>query len=164
MSVVISLFVDRSRMASPADWAKAIRSSGFDMDMDSNFDPESFAGLLRCKYGGHEAGFEYFREAVNKEDLPAHVSVAVAERDTMIDFVTHSNLKQLATSLIASAVLCAMSDGVLWETDADELVPAAHALEWLGAMRPASRRNLATRAGPEVTALISSHKPDSRSA
>lgn len=130
MSVVISLFVNRSRMASPVDWAKGIPSSGFDMDMDSDFDPESFTGFLPCKYGGDDAGFEYFREAVNKEDLPAHVSVAVAGRDTMIDFVTHSDLRELATSLIASAVLCAMSDGVLWETEADELVPAARALEW----------------------------------
>jgi hypothetical protein len=130
MSIVMSLFVNRSRMASPVDWAKAIRSSGFDMDMDSDFDPDSFTGFLPCKYGGGDAGFEYFREAVNKEELPDHVSAHVAERDTMINFVTHSDLRELATSMIASAVLCAISDGVLWETEADELVPASRALEW----------------------------------
>jgi hypothetical protein len=130
MSVVMSLFVNRSRMPSPADWARAIRSSGFELELDSDFDPESFSGFLPCKYGGADAGFEYFREAVNRDELPDHVSVHVAERDTMINFVTHSDLAELATSTIAGAVLCSISDGVLWDTEADELVPATGALAW----------------------------------
>jgi hypothetical protein len=126
----MSLFVNRSRVASPVDWANAIRSSGFEMEMDSDFDPDSFSGFLPCRYGGADAGFEYFRDDANKDELPDHVSLHVADRDTMINFVTHSDLRELATSMIASAVLCAISDGVLWETEADELVPAARALEW----------------------------------
>jgi hypothetical protein len=130
MSVVMSLFVNRSRMASPADWAKAIRASGFDMEMDSDFDPDSFTGFLPCKYVGVDAGFEYFREAVNTSELADHVAAQVGERDTMINFVTHSELRELATSLIASAVLCAISGGVLWDTEGDELIPASRALDW----------------------------------
>jgi len=130
MAVVMSLFVNATRMASPADWAKAIRSSGFDVDLDSDFDPASFSGFLPCKYGSEDAGFEYLRESVNKEALPDHVSVQVAERDTMINFVTHSDLRELATSMVASAVLCSISDGVLWETEADEVVTSSRALDW----------------------------------
>ncbi len=146
----MSLFVNRSMIPSPVDWAKAIRSSGFDMEMDSDFDPETFTGFLPCKYVGDDAGFEYFREPANKNELPDHVSAAVAQRDTMINFVNHSDLKELATSTIASAVLCAISDGVLWDPEADEVVPASRALEWarseelsiktaLSASRPRSR-------------------------
>lgn len=54
----------------------------------------------------------------------------VAERDTMINFVTHSDLRELVTSMIAGGVLCAISDGVLWETEADEVIPASRALDW----------------------------------
>jgi hypothetical protein len=130
MSVVMSVFLTHSRMAGPEDWVNAIRSNEFDMEMDSDFDPDTFTGFLPCKYGGEDAGFEYFRETVKTEELPDHVSAHLAERDTRIDFVTHSDLRELVTSMIASGVLCAISDGVLWETEADELVPASRALEW----------------------------------
>lgn len=130
MSVVLAVFLNRSSMPSPADWAKAIRSNGFDMEMDSDFDPASFSGFLPCKYGASDAGFELFTEAVSDSELDEHVAAQIGRRDTRIDFVTHSELRELATSMIASAVLCAISDGVLWETEADEIIPASRALEW----------------------------------
>jgi hypothetical protein len=130
MSVVMSLFLNRSRMPTPKDWAEAIRSNGFEMEMDSDFDAGSFTGFLPCKYGGQDAGFEYLRESVNRSELPDHASAQVGERDIVLSFVTHSDLRELASSLIASAVLCAISDGVLWDTESDEFIPASHALEW----------------------------------
>ncbi len=130
MSVTLAVFLDRSSMPSPADWAKAIRSNGFDLDMDSDFDPASFSGFLPCKYGGSDAGFELFTEDVSGSELDEDVAAQIAHRDPRIDFVTHSDLRELATAMVASGVLCAISDGVLWETEAGEIVSASRALEW----------------------------------
>jgi hypothetical protein len=130
MSVEMSLFLERSRMASPAEWARAIRSNGFDADLDVDFDPDTFTGFLPCRYRGKDAGFEFFSHPVDPSELPDHVTVRLGARDTMLSFVTHTDLCALATSTIASAVLCAMSDGLLWETEGDELVAAARAVEW----------------------------------
>ena len=130
MSVVLAVFLDRSTMPSPPAWAKAIRSNGFDLDMDSDFDPASFSGFLPCKYGGVDAGFEFLMDAVSSPELDENAAARIGHRDTRVDFVTHSDLRELAASMIAAGVLCAMSDGVLWETEAGEIVPASRALEW----------------------------------
>jgi hypothetical protein len=130
MSVEVSLFLRRSRMAAPGEWAKAIRSHGFDVDLDPDFDPAAFTGFLPCRYRGTDAGFEYSCHAVDPSELPDHVTVRLGDRDTMVSFVTHTDLCELASSTIASAVLCAMCDGVLWETEGDVLVAAPEAVEW----------------------------------
>jgi hypothetical protein len=41
--------------------------------------------------------------------------------------VTHSDFREFATSVIASGVLCAISDGVLFD---DQLVVASAAIAW----------------------------------
>jgi hypothetical protein len=130
MSVEMSLFLKRSRLAAPADWARAIRSSGFNADLDGAFDPETFTGFLPCRYRGADAGFEYSCHPVDPTELPDHVTVRLGDRDTMVSFVTHTDLCELAAAQIAGGVLCAISDGLLWETEADELVDSAKALEW----------------------------------
>jgi hypothetical protein len=130
MSVEMSLFLKRSRLATPADWARAIRSSGFDVDLDPAFDPETFSGFLPCRYRGADAGFEYSCHPVDPTELPDHVTIRLGDRDTVVSFVTHTDLCELATSQIASGVLCAISDGLLWETEGDALVSSAQALEW----------------------------------
>jgi hypothetical protein len=63
-------------------------------------------------------------------ELPDHVTVRLGDRDTMVSFVTHTDLCELAAAQIAGGVLCAIADGLLWETEADELVASAQALEW----------------------------------
>lgn len=130
MMVVMSVFVNRTGLPSPVDWAKAIRASGFDLELDSDLAPETFTGSLSSKFVGDAAGFSCFREASKRLEVPEHVAAQIAERDTVIHFLTNSNLKDLAASMIASAVLCRISDGFLWATEADQLVPASRALEW----------------------------------
>jgi hypothetical protein len=130
VSVVMSVLLSRSTMPRPGEWATAIRSNGFDMDMDSDFDASCFTGFIPCKYGGNEAGFEYLCEAASKSKLADRLAARVGHRDTVVRFVTHSDLRELATSMIASAVLCSLTDGILWETEADPVVTAPNALEW----------------------------------
>ena len=48
-------------------------------------------------------------------------------RDSVVSFVTHSDFREFATSVIASGVLCAMSDGVLFD---DQLTAASAAIPW----------------------------------
>ena len=44
-----------------------------------------------------------------------------------MSFVTHSDLQELMTSVIASGVLCAISDGVLFD---DQFTIASAAIAW----------------------------------
>jgi hypothetical protein len=48
----------------------------------------------------------------------------------IVSFVTHADMRGLMTSVLAAGVLCSLTDGVLWDTEADELTPAVRALAW----------------------------------
>jgi hypothetical protein len=76
------------------------------------------------------AGFEYFRDAVAAQELEADVLAKIGDREILISLVTHSDLRELLTSIIASAVLCGLTDGVVWDTEGNEFFGAAEALTW----------------------------------
>ena len=131
MSVVMQVFVSDGKMVSATDWANAIRAHGFDMELDRDFDVRAFTGFLPCKYKDRDAGFEYYYESVKDlEPVDRRVKNAIGARDMVVSFVTHSDFRDLMTSSLAAGVLCALSDGVLWDTEANEFTPAKHAVEW----------------------------------
>lgn len=131
MSIVMQVFVDGRKMLSPSQWARALVEHGFAVELDEDFDVASFSGFLPCKYRGVEAGFEYaYEELGPPEELDEHVRAAIGDRDRVVSFVTHSDMRGLMTSVLSAGVLCALTDGVLWDTEADELTPAAGALDW----------------------------------
>jgi hypothetical protein len=130
MSVTMSVFLSDEKMLTPARWAAAIRDGGFELELDTDFDVRTFSGYLPCRYGGKEAGFEYFWSDVDPTSLDAHVAARIDERSIVVSFNTHSDMRELVSSMIASAVLCANTDGVLWDTEGNELVSALDALEW----------------------------------
>ena len=89
-----------------------------------------FSGFLPCKYKGHDAGFEYYFEPAGPVvESGERLQGAIAGRDSVVSFVTHSDLREAITSVIASGVLCAISDGVLFD---DQFTVASAATAWAG--------------------------------
>ncbi|CAN5549552.1 hypothetical protein BH11MYX1_BH11MYX1_11370 [soil metagenome] len=130
MSVTMSVFLSDEQMITPAGWAAAILSAGFEMNLDTGLDVRTFAGFLPCTYAGREAGFEYAWNTVDLSSLDDEVVGRIARRDIVVSFTTHADMRGLATSVTASAALCANTDGVLWDTESGELIAAAEALDW----------------------------------
>lgn len=111
MSVVIQVFLADDRMPTPEQWAENLRTHGFDVDLHTDFDVRDFSGFLPCKYKGHDAGFEYYFEPAGPVvESDERLQGAIAGRDSVVSFVTHSDLREAMTSVIASGVLCAISD------------------------------------------------------
>ena len=128
MSVVIQVFLAGDRMPTAEQWAGTLRTHGFDVDLDTDFDVRGFSGFLPCKYKGQDAGFEYyFGQAAPEIESDETLQTAIAGRDSVVSFVTHSDFRELATSVVASGVLCAISDGVLFD---DHIVFASAAIAW----------------------------------
>ncbi len=147
MSISRTVYVRRENMLTPKVWAEAIRAAGFPMEMDADFDVEHFSGFLPCRYDGQGSGFEYFFStlAEMKADNGDDESFAipdVGDREIGVSFVTHSSMRGLATAVVAAAVLCAQADGVLYDEEAGELIPAKDA----PCPTPISRRE--SRAAP----------------
>ncbi len=128
MSISTTVFLERARLPKPLVWADHIRAAGFPMDLDAAFDVETFSGFLPASYGGKSAGFEYFFSPVVELDLDDTVAAQLGLRDVSISFVTHSDMRELASAAVAAAVLCAHADGILLDEESGELITANDAL------------------------------------
>lgn len=126
MSVNLHVFLERKSMPTPPDWAKAIIDAGFDADLDSDFDVDRFCGFLPCRFEGAESGFEYLAGPIESADglsLPENF-------DFEVTFSTHSNRRELSSSVVAAAVLCKVTNGVLFDPQAGDRVTAEQATAW----------------------------------
>jgi hypothetical protein len=126
MSVEFTVYMRHTEMPDPLDWATAITDAGFPAELDSEFDVDAFSGFLPCRYAGADAGFEYNSgpiEFVDELTLPD-------DFDFSVTFVTHSDTRELASSIASAAVLCSLSRGVLVDPQADVAVSASDAIVW----------------------------------
>jgi hypothetical protein len=122
VSISRTVYSRRSALLTPRAWAEAIRAEGFPLELDPDFDVEKFSGYLPCRFAGRDSGFEYYCSP--QADAPPEAG----DRDVAISFVTHSSLRELATAVVAAAVLCARVDGVLHDEESDEFSSAADAV------------------------------------
>ena len=125
MSVDLIVFTSRSRMPATRAWAQSIVDAGFPAELDHDFDVDTFSGFLPCRYAGADAGFEYLAGPAESGDLELPSGL-----DFSVTFTTHSELRELAASTVAAAVLCMLTGGVLVDPQADVTVPAEDALRW----------------------------------
>ena len=126
MSIELTVYLPRASMLTVRQWADAIVESGFPMELDSKFDVDAFTGFLPCRYENSSAGFEYASgpiEYVDELELPQ-------EFDYSVTFTTHSDMRELASSVVSAAVLCSVSGGVLVDPQADVAITADDAIEW----------------------------------
>lgn len=68
MSADLGVYLRRSSMPSPADWAQAIIDQGFPVEMDADFDVEHLGGYLPCRFRGEPSGFEYYSSHLSEQD------------------------------------------------------------------------------------------------
>ena len=129
MSIHLNVYLARSSMPEPKQWAAAITEAGFDAQLDSDFDVDSKTGFLPCKYKGELAGFEYYADSVTPEERAALELSNVF--DFAVMFVTGSNMRDFISSLIASGILCKLSGGIFFDPQRHDLTPAERVLEML---------------------------------
>jgi hypothetical protein len=126
MSIDLTVYMARTAMPSPGDWAQAIVDVGFPAELDAEFDVDDFTGFLPCRYAGVDAGFEYLSgpiEFVDDLELPS-------DFDFSVTFTTHSNMRELASSVVSAAVLCSLSGGILVDPQGDAAIAASGAIPW----------------------------------
>ncbi len=126
MSVELTVYLSREMMPDPKRWAEAIVEAGFSVELDLDFDVDSFSGYLPCRYAGADSGFEYSSgpiEFIDELELPN-------EFDFSVTFSTHSDMRELASSVVAAGVLCSVGRGILVDPQADVTVKSDDAVAW----------------------------------
>ncbi len=98
------------------------------MDIDVVFDQKTFSGFLPCTHQGNPSGFEYFfqPDAALDDDVR---SAAGSTRTLEISFVTHSDMRELVSAMIASGVLALLSDGIVWSDENGESLSGPDAID-----------------------------------
>ena len=108
MSVENNVFLRPDALPAPAQWARAIR----------------------------EAGFELYTQAFDLSELSLHEREELQDRSLLVTLVTHADMREYMSSMIASAVLCAIADGRLAEGGEPPFIRAADALGWARGCEP----------------------------
>lgn len=129
MSLGHAVFLKKSKMPSPGEWAAEIRRQGFELSFEP-FDVKIFSGFLPCMYRGRASGFEYFYERVVDAELEDDVRRRASGFDVMVTLVTHSSPEHHTCALIASAVLTKLTGGRHWHHESNEFGTAAELLAW----------------------------------
>jgi len=127
MSFDLIVYLQRDRMPTPAAWQDAIAAAGFPVLIDQDFDPDTFAGFLPCKYKGNISGFEYHSGRLSEEDAK---ELEVGDADFSVTFVVHEGHNEMQTALSAASALCVSSNGILVNPQSGEYRRATEVLAW----------------------------------
>jgi hypothetical protein len=128
MSVDLIVYLPRHSMPTPAQWAKAIVDAGFPVELGSDFDPFTATGFRPCRFRGVVSGFEIYSGPVSEDEATA-LSLPTAY-DFLVNLVTHADLREFATALIAACVLCHLACGMFYDPQEDHQRHATGILSW----------------------------------
>jgi hypothetical protein len=128
VSVDLIVYLRRSAMPSPSEWQQGIAGTGLPVELDCDFDPNTFSGFLPCKLRGAASGFEYFAGPLSVAD--ATEVGAPPGSDFSVSLVTHSDLREFACSAVAAGALAQASGGLLVDPQSGESFSAAKAMAW----------------------------------
>lgn len=129
MSVELIVYLERSAMPTPDRWRQAISDAGFPLELDADFDVDTQQGFLPCQFRGADAGFEYFSHQVDEQER--RDDGVPQDADFAVTLVTHSDLRELASSIVAAGVLCHESGGLLVDPQSEESCSSERAMAWI---------------------------------
>jgi hypothetical protein len=128
MSYDLNVYLDRGKMPSPENWKASITRTGFPVELDSDFDVDSFTGFLPCPVNGEISGFEYYSSKLSPDEvarlgLPRNVNFS-------IQFNIGSRPLELISALAASSVLTLLTGGLLVDPQSGNSYVGEEALAW----------------------------------
>lgn len=130
MSHCQSTILSRADVPDRASMQNAIDAIGFNMKIDESYEPFGSSGFLPCTLNGQPSGVEIFWEPLH--DILAawpNLKELVAERDSAMTFVLHSDMSELVCALVLSAALCISFGAVSFYQDDNTLSSASELIE-----------------------------------
>jgi hypothetical protein len=129
MSIETVVVFSRARQVSPEAWQARITTLGWNLQLDTEFDPLQFSGFLPCRLEGQACGFEYWLDPLEEESRDELGPHCAPEWDAVLTLVSRSELADCQAAVMAAAAFALCVDGGVLG-DEDELLPRAATLEW----------------------------------
>lgn len=128
MSYDLNVYLSRQNMPTPTAWRAAIIAAGFPVELDSEFDVETFTGFLPSPVRGEISGFEYYaRSAAPEETQELGLEPSI---NFTVQFVIGSRPLELVSALSAASVLAVVSGGSLVDPQSGESFSPSEAIAW----------------------------------
>jgi hypothetical protein len=128
--ISFDVFLDRERLPSATEWARAIREGGFEAQLNVEFDTHAHSGYLPCP--DDRTGFEYYLEAFDAPtpEFGDEGARAIGPRNAVVSLRFSGRPADRAIAVAAAGTLAAMTDGVLFDSEPGHFIAAAEALTW----------------------------------
>ena len=115
-------------MLTRSEWQDAITKASFRVQLDHDFDIDTFTGFLPCRLDGELTGFEYYPSKVStvevrQLDLPAATNFCVT-------FRIGGRPSELVSAVAASSSLALASGGTLIDPQEHERYARENAIQW----------------------------------
>ena len=127
MSVDTFVFLRDDRLPSRAEWQTALDIEDACITLDTVDDLREFSGYWPAKFDGHDSGFEWLYGPV--ADTFGELPEGAGDRRHAVDFVTHSDMRELVCALFAAGVLAKLADGLFFDEESASLVSGERAIE-----------------------------------
>lgn len=108
-----------------------MQEAGFEFELNSEFDFDDFEGYVSLKLDGIETGFELYVGELDEEFFEPEDQKYVGDRKHAAVFVTYTDYREYKCSLIASAALAELTDGLFLEGGEPPLIYADEAMQWV---------------------------------
>lgn len=96
-------FLKSSGVPTRNEWQQAIDRAGFDLTLDTGFEPRGNVGFVPCTLNGAASGVEmYFDDSA---DLMREFAAVAGDRDCCISFRWSGSMLECACAMIASFAL-----------------------------------------------------------
>ncbi|MFK8012670.1 MAG: hypothetical protein AB8B80_11550 [Marinicellaceae bacterium] len=121
MSAEIRVFIKRIDMLNIEQWISAFSEYGFDLKFDCELDVFKDNGFIPMVYKGESCGFEYGFDNLEDTMFSIDENQEIAGKDICVSFSSEYDQSNLASAMIASAVLVKKCSGIYWIMDSFEL-------------------------------------------
>lgn len=131
MSVENIVVFNKNCKLTPELLVEKIKEAGFEIELNGEFDFDDFEGYAGFKLDGKETGFELFVGELDEDFFEPEDQKYVGDRNHAAVFVTYTDYREYKCSLIASAALAELTDGLFLEGGEPPLIYANEAMQWI---------------------------------
>jgi len=114
VSVDLFVFLQQDALPTVQQWQNQLDSIALDLVLDRSITVADHSGYLPATLEGSQSGFEFYTGAVPdlfEAELPAEASKC----DLVANFVTHSDLVELKSAMIAAVALASAANGFIFD-------------------------------------------------
>lgn len=129
MSVDTLVFLRDDRLPSVKDWQAALDAAQTGIEIDPTVsDLREHSGYLPVTHQHHESGFEWYYGSV-REQFDDDPPTELGDRSHVAILVTHDDMRELVSAMLAAAVLAQITDGRTYDEQGENIIDGDAALQ-----------------------------------